>query len=192
MSQALISYYAGESGDGRGRMLDEVWSLDHETLESTHDIIQWLFPTTTTRSKNHPSAPVLSTDTLAIFRRSPALTDRLLVSLEVMLDFYGLKLSEPSPVAPEIVKADHYPQRQKVWQSELNHNYLRLTRMIESLRLLGLEGYSVSLYHCLEGIRREVPWRIPLLTVAHWRRAAGLPGKPSDIPFWQKLLRFWG
>jgi hypothetical protein len=186
VSQALVAFYQGTSPDPRGRSLVDLWALDHEAMERSHDSIQWLFPTATP-SRNHPTAPVLDAESISVFRQSPEMRERLLRSLRFMLDFYGLSMISPQ----EIGKAEHYQQRQKVWQSELNHNYLRLTRILESLRLLGLESYSLSLYSCLEAIRNEVPWRIPLLTLTHWRRAAGLPGKPRDLSWLEKITRIW-
>ena len=54
----------------------------------------------------------------------------------------------------------------------MNHNHLRLTRILRSTLLLGLEAESKALFHALNSIYREFPDRIPARTHAFWSNAA--------------------
>jgi hypothetical protein len=47
-----------------------------------------------------------------------------------------------------------------------------LTRILTSLRLLGLEDQSRALLACLERIAADHPHAIPSTTLAYWRKAA--------------------
>jgi hypothetical protein len=59
------------------------------------------------------------------------------------------------------------------WLHAGNHNHLRLTRILTSLRLLGLDDQSRALFLCLEQIAGGHPHAISATTLDYWRRAAG-------------------
>jgi Opioid growth factor receptor (OGFr) conserved region len=40
----IVSFYAGETPDSRGRKIEEIWNFNDRQLETVHDFIQWLFP----------------------------------------------------------------------------------------------------------------------------------------------------
>ena len=52
-----------------------------------------------------------------------------------------------------------------------NHNWLRITRILRSLRLLGLEGESRSLYAWLDATYRSGRFPIPADTFRYWTEA---------------------
>jgi hypothetical protein len=59
-----------------------------------------------------------------------------------------------------------------VWIRPHNHNHLRLTRIIRSLKLLGLPKDAHALMLCLEDIHRvEGRDIISEETLKHWRQA---------------------
>jgi len=171
-NQQLIDFYKGEGGDAASRRIETVWAFGHEQLESVHDYIQWLFPVEKP-SQYNSDAPLLDGETIAVFKDDASLQERLVRSLRLLLDFYGLQL-----VDGVIAKSSAYAERQSTWQDaaqgHINHNLLRLTRIIECLRLLGLGDIATALYNCLAQIQSEVPDRIPAKTAGFWKQAAGL------------------
>jgi hypothetical protein len=52
-----------------------------------------------------------------------------------------------------------------------NHNFLRISRILRSLSLLGLRTHATALLKCLEGIYAEDPHTIGATTLGYWRRA---------------------
>ncbi len=176
MNTQLIDFYRGTGADAAGRSIDQVWAFDHQQLEKVHDYIQWLFPLSTA-SKYNPNAPLLDAETAKVFCEDAALKARLLKSLTLMLDFYGLKLSAGTGGEPQIVKAANYSARKTNWQDAppgfLNHNLLRLTRMLESLNVLGCSEYSTALFICLQSVQGEEPLKIPAQTLKFWQKASG-------------------
>ena len=171
VADPLLRFYRLEGTDARGRTLSEIWSWDADRLEGVHDYIQWLFPLPEASAFN-PSAPLLTDATLEAFRADPQLPQRLLRSLTVMLHFYGLALEDADGGAPRIARRADFRAKSGGWLQPGDHNHLRLTRILTSLRLLGLEEHSRALHACLSAIAREHPTAVSATTLAYWRRAA--------------------
>ena len=91
-----------------------------------------------------------------------------------MLKFYGLEMT--ANPAPKIARAGNFDQRSRNWLSPMNHNHLRITRIIKSLRLLGLEAEASAFFDCLNQLyaeERAKPCpRITLETYEYWQAAA--------------------
>ncbi len=90
-----------------------------------------------------------------------------------MLSFFGLEIvPERGKPHPRIVKADHFEDRSGVWLSPGDHNFLRITRILRSLTLLGCEATRAAFLACLEDIYVEYARLIGPTTMRYWRRAA--------------------
>lgn len=57
-----------------------------------------------------------------------------------MLAFYGLERH-----GNNIVRSKNFKKRSKWWITKNNHNYRRITRILKSLRLAGLDEYADAL-----------------------------------------------
>ena len=168
----LLRFYRLEGTDARGRTLPEIWAWDAARLEGVHDYIQWLFPLPEPSAFN-PKAPILTPETIAAFRADAQLRERLLRSLALMLDFYGLALDSVGNGAPWIEPAPGFAAKSRGWLHAGDHNHLRLTRILTSLRLLGRDDHSQALYRCLAGIAGDHPHAISATTLDYWRKATG-------------------
>ena len=162
---ALIEFYSGTGKDASGRRLEDIWRFSNEELEDNHDYIQWLFPLTE-RSAFNPGAPLLDPATIERFRIDESLKQNLERSLQVMLDFYGLEIA-----GDRIVRSATFSERSGNWLTAFNHNFLRLTRILKSLSLLGLERRAAQLFGCLEEIYAANTAVIGARTMGFWRRA---------------------
>lgn len=109
-----VNFLEGTAPDSRGRMLEDVLAYSDAELERRHDFIQRLFPLTEA-SRAVPGSPVLSADDVAAIRRSPRAQQSLRTAAARMEAFY----------------ADN-----DRWLTGVDHNHLRITRIIKSLRLL--------------------------------------------------------
>ena len=83
-------------------------------MEGIHDYIQWLFPLSV-RSAAQPDAPVLTRTELEAIKADPRVEATLRRAAERMLHFYS---------------------RTNWWLTGHDHNHLRITRIIRSLKLL--------------------------------------------------------
>ncbi len=111
---AVTAFLEGEGPDGRGRTVFDVLAFDDVALERTHDFIQWLFPLREP-SGAAPDAPVLADADIAAIQDSVAAQCALAAATDRMDAFYA---------------ATHD------WLMPNDHNHLRITRIIRSLRLL--------------------------------------------------------
>ncbi len=167
----IVAFYLSQCPDSQGRTIEEIWSWDYQRLEYTHDYIQWLFPLKQ-KSRFNPTAPILNEAAIQSFRTNEQLRIRLRQSLEVMLHFYGLQVNESGSADIEIIKSDEYRERKNVWLNPGNHNYLRLTRILTSLKLLGLENHAKSLFKCLSQLYEEESRCIGSSSYGFWKNAA--------------------
>jgi hypothetical protein len=146
----LHAFLAGLGPDGSGRRLDEVLALPDSALERIHDYIQWLFPLAT-RSGAQPNAPVLSRADLAAIPADPAALANLRRATARMLAFYRAN--------------DH-------WLVRSDHNHLRITRIIASLRqLAGID--DARAFHAAIMARQN---------------AVGSPVDPGNLAYWDRAL----
>ena len=162
---AILRYYQGATDD-RGRRLEEVVAWPDERLETVHDFIQWMFPLAE-RSGANPGAPVLDDETVREFRSQSELQNRLRACFVRMLGFYGLELA----AGPEVRRAANFAERSKGWLTKWNHNHMRITRVLKSLRILGLEAEASAFLDCLGEIYRAHGAAISCETFEYWRSA---------------------
>jgi hypothetical protein len=167
----LLDFYRGEARDAGGRLLPQVWGWSDDALEEAHDFVQWLFPLPEP-SRFNSDAPLLTEEDIATFRGDRLLQENLRNSFQRILTFLGLTQEEDG----RVVEGSNFSERvPDVW-SVLNHNWLRITRILRSLRLLGLEQEAQALYDRLETFHRSSRFPIPPDTFAYWTEAVqGLP-----------------
>jgi len=160
---AILRYYEGAATDDRGRYLSEIQGWPDARLESVHDFIQWMFPLAE-RSGANPAAPVLDDHTVREFRSRPELQETLRASFVRMLRFYGLELD-----SGVVKRAADF--RSKAWLTPGNHNHLRITRVLKSLRILGLEQDARAFFDCLAEIYASHRQAISPETFRYWQAA---------------------
>ena len=165
-----LTRFFGGGEDDQGRTFDEILSWDDARIEMVHDYIQWIFPLPE-RSGANPWAPVLDAQSISAIRSSPDMQDRLRLAFQRMLAFYGFTWQ-----AGAVIAGPHFAAASQNWLHAGNHNHLRLTRMLRSLRVLGLEGEAAALWEALrtlyEGERAAGRRTITEETFAFWRQAA--------------------
>src|SRR5579859_872082 len=134
----LTRFFAGERDD-LGRTYEEILRWGDERLEMVHDYIQWIFPLPE-RSGANPWAPVLTQAGISAIRSTPDMQQRLHAGYVRMMKFYGFQSA-----GERLVHSPAFAAVSSNWLSAGNHNHLRLTRMLRSMRVLGLEGEAESL-----------------------------------------------
>lgn len=166
---SCLDFYAGRCTDHRGRRLEDIIGLDDDALEREHDFIQWLFPLETPSPVN-PSAPLVTSAVRYAFARSESLRQRLCAACARMLRFYGLVCSSDGDGGVTVEPGPEFAARSANWLKPANHNHLRITRILRSLKLLSKSGCSESLYRCLSAIAAGHSSAISNLTLEFWRK----------------------
>ena len=154
--------------DGRGRSIDDVWSMSLEELEYTHDYIQWLFPLRE-RSSVEPQTPTLDDASIAAFQ-TPELRARLIQSAAMMAELYGMQICQDAG-GWRVDLAATAADRQRVWLTPGNHNFLRLTRIMKSLATLGHGELSTAWLTALRQIYARHSSVIGPRTLQFWEKA---------------------
>lgn len=168
-TSAIVGFYRGIAPDARGRMLEDILAADDGWLERTHDYIQWLFPLRA-RSAFNMHAPTLDDATIAAFGADDALRNNLRRAFERMLAFYGFEEQDANG-AHMIVPASNAVTQQRNWLTPGNHNFLRITRILTSLRLLGLPEQAQVFFAALSTLYESKSTIIGTTTYTYWRDA---------------------
>ena len=119
-------------------------------MEAHHGWVQWLFPLPT-RSAAVPGSPFLTASDIAAIRGDPRAVEMLERASERLLRFYK--------------STDH-------WLSRYEHNHLRISRIIQSLRLLVGPEAAGRFYDAV--------------MVLH--DAAGAPVNQDSLRYWRQTL----
>lgn len=128
----VVDFYAHEGTDPYGRTLWDMIALTDYQLEASHDVIQWMFPLHEESNFNE-DAPLVTPENVKVLR-TKLCQDRIQDALLRYAAFLGFKY-----VDGQFRPTENFVHRAKVWRRHSNHNYLRITRVIRSLRLFGLD-----------------------------------------------------
>jgi hypothetical protein len=151
--------------DNRGRSLADVWAYSDDEMEDVHDFIQWLFPLREP-SQFNAQAPLLDDANIAEFRSDPRLRANLMRSFERFLEFLGLRYDDGC-----ITNAgDATAHQRDLWRYP-NHNWLRITRVLRSARLLGLEEEARAFFKFLGELKESGRSGIDPVTFRYWEDA---------------------
>lgn len=152
----LLAFYLGNTDD-QGRFLNEILEWDDRKLESVHNYIQWVFPTVD-KSYFNLKAPTLDEETIEIWKQCFALQKKLLQSVCRYLEFLERNFH--------------------IWVCPMDHNHLRITRMLKCMMVLGLEDQAKSIFNWLEDVAMQSD--IDSHSLEYWREAIEVPTHPTS------------
>tara|TARA_B000000532_G_C18867515_1_gene406913 strand:+ start:75 stop:524 length:450 start_codon:yes stop_codon:yes gene_type:complete len=148
---SLVDFLNGTGPDHQGRYLRDIWDLDDNAIEQTHDFIQWIFPLTE-KSMSVPGAPTLSVEDIEAIRTSKIIQANLERSAQWYLGFL---------------------QRNKHWIKPYDHNHLRITRAIKSLHLLVTKDAAKSFLNAIFEISEDMLKVIRADAINFWKEGVG-------------------
>ncbi|MGF9759301.1 opioid growth factor receptor-related protein [Microvirga sp. 0TCS3.31] len=147
----LHAFLDGVGRDGRGRLAADVLNFSDRDLEAVHDYIQWLFPLPT-RSAAQPHSPILTPAEIKAIRADPRAIDTLKVATERMLRFY---------------------RNTRWWLTPHDHNHLRITRILHSLRLLVGPDEAKAFHRTILALHDAAGAPVNTRSLHYWAEAAG-------------------
>ena len=153
----LIRFFRNEESDGRGRYHKDILLFDEDLIEYKHDFIQWIFPTIE-KSRFHPDAPTIDEGFKERFQEDELVKSNYCKSYQLYLNYIGFhcELGEINCI-----------QSGRIYELPY-HNYLRITRMLNSLNQVGNNSCSAKVY---EAIRKEI--------------------KPNSYGIYENTLNYW-
>jgi hypothetical protein len=155
------------SPDARNRSLATILSWSDSQLESSHDYIQTVFPLP--EESMFSFAPIVTPEVRSAFLARPELRASLRGALDRMLTFYGLQFSSASD-KETVTRGPNFAIASRNWVTRFDHNHLRMTRILRSLRVLGLPDESMALHDFLS-TDEEVTDSVSPRSQMYWRRA---------------------
>ena len=111
---AVLNFLEGKGTDHRGRSLKSIQSESEQFWSEEHDFIQWLFPLDE-KSMSVPTSPVIRQPEIQRIRDS----DEAQASLD-----------------KNLLRYQQYLKKDREWHRAYDHNHLRITRVLKSLKLL--------------------------------------------------------
>lgn len=163
--ETILCFYRGGK-DYKGRTLEQILAYDDKALEWHHDFIQVLFPLREASIFN-VQAPVLDQATINAFQDDEGLQQALLRALDCMLAFYGfVRLA-----GGRIIKASNFDAKAKNWLTHGNHNFRRISRILQCLTLLGLPNQAGWFYCALIEVYNRNKTKIGYDRAVKWYNA---------------------
>ena len=115
-------------------------------------------------------APIVTPEVRSAFLAQAELRASLRGALDRMLTFYGLQFSDEA--GKEVVtRGPNFGINSRNWVTRFDHNHLRMTRILRSLRVLGL-GDEAAALHGFLSTDGEVTDTVSPRSQMYWRRAA--------------------
>jgi len=138
----VVEFYQEKIPNPNGVFLSEILAQNNGFWEMDHDYIQWVFPSNEVSMMNG-NAPVLRKAEADVFLKDKELSDKVVKSFERFLSFLGLKYENGEifhETLPHIF-------------TFFNHNYLRITRCLKSLRLTNNDKHASALFKYLQVLK---------------------------------------
>ena len=154
----IYKFLSGEKPDKYGRNIREIWEYDNKLLEKSHNYIQRLFPTT--KESIFEKAPLINPVADKKHITNQKIRENMKKSFEIMLNFYGFEYKNKTIIDKKETKH---------WISKGNHNYLRITRIITSLKIFGLEAEAILFYEALLNLSHTE--KIDEKSLKYWENA---------------------
>ncbi|WP_172202773.1 diguanylate cyclase [Niveibacterium sp. COAC-50] len=167
---AAHAFLVGYGKDHAGRSLQRILEMSDLDYCTAPDLAGWQFPLLR-KGRNCPLGPAPTPDDFAIFAQDAAVIDAMRRSFARTLAVLGLEWVEG-----EVCKAGNWERRFDWWANRSGDHDYRISRMIESLSLVGLKAEASAVVRFME---QELPnHRYVDATVAlwHWKHAAMVEG----------------
>lgn len=170
-----LAFIEGRGVDAAGRTIEDYFTFDDDKWEECHNHVQWAFPSHIMSNFN-PEAPVVDmedfSNRLSVngFANIKRLVGNYLTSLGWFYDNGGWH--------PDLTH-----ERATLWLTPNNHNYQRISRLLNLLSWIDPE-LSIHLLNEFLNVAREVSkwivvdkfnFRVPVInttTVVYWSKAA--------------------
>ena len=147
----FYKFLKNEESDFKGRSLSEIWNYSDEEIEKPHDFIQLIFPL------NKPSRSAFhgyyldNEEQIEIIKNDENIKNNIIRSAYWFLSFL---------------------KRNNHWKSGYNHNQLRITRIIECLKLLVSDIEAKKFYNEIMSLINDKN-KINKVATKFWQDALG-------------------
>lgn len=140
----LLDFLEGKGEDIYGRTLQSILEIPGRWwFEVTHNYIQWLFPL---REESNAAYSVPLTDEMVDYiKKNDEILRNIKRSFLKMLEFYGF-VCKDNGIVPVIGRTEMIVK----WLNLRNHNFLRITRILGCLSIVGYGDLAKEWLDALE------------------------------------------
>jgi len=145
----FYKFLKNEEADFKKRYLKDIWKYSHEEIEKYHDFIQLIFPTNKQSMSVFHKYYLNDVKQIEQIKNDKDIRENILYSTNWFINFLENK--------------NH-------WKSGYNHNQLRITRIIECLRLLVSDEEAHAFYTKIASLIDDRN-KINKMTYKYWEDA---------------------
>lgn len=169
----IVKFFSSDGTDQKGRTIDDMIRYSDSQMEACHDHIQWMFPLHE-KSLHALHSPVVTKEASEVLSKSEVAQEKMEAALKTFRSFLGI---EP-----------HDAKKLANWCYDGNHNLLRITRAIRSLRLFGMDADAIMLY---QDVMKVAEKKVSKETTEYWDVAlyGDLFGSMTDRFLRKKIIR---
>ena len=142
------NFLLGIEPDFKGRTIQEIWDFSDIQIEGNHDFIQLIFPLNKKSQNVFHGYYLDNEDLINELKESHQIRENIIKSSSWFLSFL---------------------KRNEHWKSKYDHNQLRITRVIECLRLLVGDDEADNFYQSVVGLSLDS--NINKTTLEFWKNA---------------------
>lgn len=142
------NFLLGIEPDFKGRTIQEIWDYSDIQIEGNHDFIQLIFPLNKKSQNVFHGYYLDNEDLINELKESHQIRENIIKSSSWFLSFL---------------------KRNEHWKSKYDHNQLRITRVIECLRLLVGDDEADNFYQSVVGLSLDS--NINKTTLEFWKNA---------------------
>ena len=147
----FVNFLTNNEPDFKNRFLKDIWNFSDEDIEYTHDFIQLLFPLNEKSSAISNGIYLHSNEAILSIKANKLATENIVKSSKWFLLFLA---------------------RNSHWKRKHDHNYLRITRIIKSLRLLVSDQEANKFYESfMQLVDENLKSKINSTTLTYWENA---------------------
>lgn len=158
----LMQFFRGEDNPLIPHKVDDIVTYTDEQMEMYHDFIQWIFPTMRP-SQMHPEAPIIDEHFAEQLHTDKTACKNYCRTCQRYLNYMNFDCEGDSHIVDST--------REQPFYTLPYHNFLRITRMLESLNQTGHQVCSRAVYEKMFEVMRTAPnhWLPYDDTLRYWK-----------------------
>lgn len=170
-NEQVLQFLRGEDVPNCCHSLESIVNYTDEEMEQYHDFIQWIYPTLE-QSQAHPDAPIIDTSFADKLHKDACALAGYCKGCKRYLQYMGLECKSEG----EIIQI---PNAQPFWKLP-SHNYLRITRALNSLDQTKHSKCNKALYSRMMQILDADPTNyVGRTTLGYWERTQKLSSEEN-------------
>ena len=169
-NELLLRFFRNETDDAIPHRHEDIVVYDDNQMEMYHDFIQWIFPTKRP-SIMHPEAPIIDENFAEMLCADKCARKNYCKSCQRYLNYMNFDCNGDSNIIDSTRDMPFYKLPY--------HNFLRITRMLDSLNQTGHQQCSNNLYKKMFELLKNAPlaWIPHDDTLQYWKNTQQLTSR---------------